>query len=138
MVLDNLRFMLLNIFQNFEVYIEIYIFAQFFNKLGLFYMAISMIEERGSWYYIYDERGKKQKTLSANIGNLLGWSSDFFIVENGSWYYLYDEDGKKLKTLSANIGDFVSISGNTFCVRNGSWLYTYDKDGKKINTRSAR
>ncbi|MDD3771335.1 MAG: hypothetical protein PHC38_01605 [Weeksellaceae bacterium] len=101
-------------------------------------MAISNIDNRGSWYDIYDERGKKAKTLSSNIGDIEGFSSDFFIVNRGSWYDLYDEDGKKYKTLSTNIGDFVSVSGNTFVVKRGSWLDTYDKSGKKINTRSAR
>ena len=130
--------MLKNILNNLDIYIYIYIFAQFLTFNTFIVMAISMIEQNGSWYYIYDERGKKQKTMAANIGDLLGWSSEFFIIKNGSWYYLYDEDGKKLKTMAANIGDFVSITGNTFCVRNGSWLYTYDISGKKINTRPAR
>ena len=35
-------------------------------------MAISMIERHGSWYEIYDERGKKQKTVSEQIGMVLG------------------------------------------------------------------
>lgn len=100
-------------------------------------MAISMIERRSAWYDIYDERGKKQKTLSESIGEVLGWAANFFVVRRSAWYDLYDESGKKYKTLSESIGSFVSISGDTFIVRRSAWLDTYDRTGKKINTRSA-
>lgn len=60
-------------------------------------MAISSIEHRSSWYDIFDARGKKTRTLSDNIGELLGWSDRFFIVRRSSWYDTYDEQGKKSK-----------------------------------------
>lgn len=47
-------------------------------------MAISIIERHGSWYEIYDDRGKKQKTVPESIGMMLGWGSQFFIVHKGS------------------------------------------------------
>ena len=80
-------------------------------------MAISMIERHGSWYDIYDERGKKQKTLPEHIGMLLGWGTRFFIVHKGSWYELYDESGKKYKTFPDHTGTFVSIYGDIFILR---------------------
>lgn len=49
-------------------------------------MAISSIEHRGYWYEIFDARGKKAKSISDNIGELLGWSDKFFIVMKGYWY----------------------------------------------------
>jgi len=101
-------------------------------------MAISMIERHGSWYDIFDERGKKTKSVSENIGEIMGHSSNFFIVLKGSWYDLYDGQGKKYKSLSSNIGMFVSVSGDTFVVRKGSWLDTYDRFGKKVSSRAAR
>lgn len=58
-------------------------------------MAISSIEHRGYWYEIFDARGKKAKSISDNIGELLGWSDRFFIVMKGYWYDTYDEQGKK-------------------------------------------
>lgn len=81
---------------------------------------------------------KKQKTLSESIGEVLGWSANFFVVRRSAWYDLYDESGKKYKTLSESIGSFVSISGDTFIIRRSAWLDTYDRFGAKINTRSAR
>jgi len=101
-------------------------------------MAISNIEKHGSWYEIYDEKGKKTKTLSATIGEVEGFGRDFFVVSRSAWIELYDEGGRKYKTLPASIGNIVSVSSNGFVVRNGSWLDTYDKTGKKINTRSAK
>lgn len=63
-------------------------------------MAISNIEHRGYYYDLYNEAGKKYKTISDNIGNVEGFGADFFVVSCGAWYHLYDETGKKYKTLS--------------------------------------
>lgn len=38
---------------------------------------ISHIETTKSWYYIYDQDGKKIKTLSTSQGELKGYSSTF-------------------------------------------------------------
>jgi hypothetical protein len=107
-------------------------------ELNVCFMAISNIEKKGSWYHIYNEKGKKFKTLSENIGKLEGFSSSFFIVSKGSWYYLYDETGKRYKTLSSSTGEIISVSGDTFVVRKGSWIHTYNKSGKKVSTRAAK
>jgi hypothetical protein len=101
------------------------------------FSAISNIEKKGSWYYIYNEKGKKIKTMSGSIGEIEGFSSTFFIVSKGSWYYFYDENGKHYKTLSNSTGKILSVSGDTFVVQKGSWVYTYNKNGKKINSRAA-
>ena len=101
--------------------------------------SISYIETTKSWYYIYDQNGKKIKTLSSTIGELQGFSSTFFVVKSGSWYYIYDANGKKTKTLSeSTVGKVLSVSGDTFTSRQGAWIYTWSKDGKKINTRAAK
>lgn len=101
-------------------------------------MAISSIEHRGSWYDVFDARGKKAKTISDNIGELMGWSDRFFIVMIGAWYDTYDEQGRRIKRISANIGNYVSICADQFIVRRGAWLDTYDAWGKKISTHTAR
>lgn len=107
-------------------------------KKNICNMAISSIEHRGYWYEIFDARGKNVKSISDNIGELLGWSDKFFIVMKGYWYDTYDEQGKRIKSISTNIGYFVSICADQFIVRKGSWLDTYDAWGKKISTRAAR
>ena len=100
--------------------------------------SISYIETTKSWYYIYDQDGKKIKALSTNIGELQGFSATFFVVKSGSWYYLYDAKGNKTKALSTyTVGDVLSVAGDTFTSRVGSWIYTWDKEGKKISTRAA-
>ena len=101
--------------------------------------SISHIETTKSWYYIYDQSGKKIKTLSSNIGELEGFCSSFFIVKCGSWYYIYDAKGNKTKALSiSTIGKILSVSGDTFTSQVGSWIYTWSKEGKKISTRAAQ
>lgn len=100
---------------------------------------ISSVESSGSWVYMYDASGHKYKTLSGvSVGQVMGYSSSFFVSRNGSWIYLYDADGNKYKTLSyVSVGDVTGVSGDTFTSRNGSWIYTWSKDGRKINTRAA-
>jgi hypothetical protein len=101
--------------------------------------SISHIETTKNWYYLYNQEGKKVKTLSSNIGELQGFSSTFFVVKSGSWYYVYDANGKKTKTLSeSTVGKVLSVSGETFTSQVGSWIYTWSKEGKKISTRAAR
>lgn len=39
--------------------------------------SISHIETTKNWYYIYDQDGKKIKTLSTSQGELKGYSSTF-------------------------------------------------------------
>ena len=100
--------------------------------------SISHIETTKNWYYIYDQDGKKIKTLSSTIGELQVFSSTFFVVKSGSWYYIYDANGKKNKTLSeSTVGKVLSVSGDTFTSQVGSWIYTWSKEGKKISTRTA-
>lgn len=115
------------------------IIALLLSVVGLKAQSISHIETTKNWYYIYDQDGKKTKTLSATIGELQGFSSSFFVVKSGSWYYIYDATGKKTKTLSeSTVGKVLSVSGETFTSQVGSWIYTWSKEGKKINTRAAR
>ena len=101
---------------------------------------ISYIETTKNWYYIYDESGKKIKTLYRNgIGEIKGWGKDFFVTKRGAYYLICDANGKTLKTLGAqSVGEVVSVSSSTFTSRLGVWLYTWNKEGKKINTRAAK
>lgn len=101
---------------------------------------ISHIETTKSWYYIYDQDGKKIKTLSTSQGELKGYSSTFYIIKQGSAFYVtYDVNGKRLHTFgAASVGEILAVSGDTFTSRQGAWVYTWDKEGKKINTRAAK
>ena len=115
-----------------------------FILLGMFGLVskaeqISSVETSGSWIYIYNSEGKKYKTLSVStVGNVMGYSSSFFVSQNGNWIYLWDAEGKKIKTMSkSTVGDVICVAGDTFTSKNGSWIYTWNKEGKKINTRSA-
>lgn len=100
--------------------------------------SISYIETTKSWYYIYDQNGRKIKGLSTYIGELKGFSAEIFVVKNGSWYYIYNAKGDKIKGMSVyTVGDVLSVAGETFTSRKGSWIYTWDKNGKVVSTRAA-
>ena len=107
--------------------------------IGLNAQSISHIETTKSWYYIYDQNGKKIKTLSSSIGELKGYSSTFYIIKQGSGFYItFDVNGRQLHAFSAaSVGEIVSVAGDTFTSRNGAWIYTWTKDGEKISTRSS-
>ena len=102
--------------------------------------SISYVEITKNWYYIYDQNGKKIKTLSTSQGELKGYSSTFYIIKQGSAFYVtYDVNGKRLHTFgAASVGEVLAVSGDTFTSRLGAWIYTWSKEGKKINTRAAK
>ena len=115
------------------------VIALLLSGISTYAQSISHIETAGSWYYIYDQDGKKANTLSCSIGELQGFCSSFFIVKSGSWYYIYNAKGKKTQTLSvSSVGKILSVSGETFTSQSGSWIYTWSKDGKRIGTRAAQ
>ncbi len=111
-----------------------------FSVLTLQAQSISHIETTKSWYYIYDQDGKKIKTISTSQGELMGYSSNFYIIKQGSAFYItYDASGKRLHTFGASsVGEIQGVAGDTFTSRNGVWIYTWSKEGKKISTRAAK
>lgn len=116
------------------------IMALLLSVTGLKAQSISHIETTKNWYYIYDQDGKKIKTLSTSQGELKGYSSSFYIIKQGSAFYItYDVNGKRLHTFGASsVGEIIGVAGDTFTSRQGVWVYTWDKEGKKISTRAAR
>jgi len=62
----------------------IFITIMLFSVLGLRGQSISHIEITKNWYYIYDQNGKKIKTLSTNQGEPKGYSYTFYIIKQGS------------------------------------------------------
>ena len=111
-----------------------------FSIANLQAQSISHIETTKNWYYIYDQDGKKIKTLSTSQGELKGYSSTFYIIKQGSAFYItYDVNGKRLHTFgAASVGEILAVSGDTFTGCQGVWIYTWSKEGKKINTRAAK
>ena len=109
-------------------------------SLSIQAQSISYIETTKGWYYIYDQSGMRIKTISSSLGELAGYSSNFYIIKLISVFYVtYDAAGKHLHTFSTNsVGEILNATGDTFTSRNGLWIYTWSKDGKKISTRSAR
>ena len=109
-------------------------------SLSIQAQSISYIETTKGWYYIYDQSGKRIKTISSSQGELVGYSSNFYIIKLIAGFYVtYDATEKRLHTFSTNsVGEILNATGDTFTSRNGSWIYTWSKDGKKISTRSAR
>lgn len=116
------------------------VMALLLSVVGLKAQSISHIETTKNWYYIYDQDGKKIKTISTSQGELKGYSSTFYIIKQGSAFYVtYDVNGKRLHTWGASsVGEILGVTGDTFTSRQGAWIYTWSKDGKKINTRAAK
>lgn len=99
---------------------------------------IAYVEATKNWYYVYDQKGRKLSSLSANNGELKGYSSTFYVIATKNWVYTYDAKSRKIATVSANnVGTVIGVAGDTFTSRNGSWIYIWDKNCKKVGTRSA-
>lgn len=100
--------------------------------------SISYIETTRAWYNIYDQDGKMIKSLSTGLGELVGYSSSFYIIKQKTGFYVtYDVSGRQLYTFSTGVvGDILCVSGDTFTSRKGSWIYTWSKDGKLISSRT--
>lgn len=88
--------------------------------------SISYIETTSTWIRIYDESGKVYYTYSrSRFGEVVGYSSSFFIIHRGSFYVIYDANCRSLKTMPvSNIGEILSVAGKTFTARNGSFVCT--------------
>ena len=116
------------------------VMALLLSVIGLKAQNISHIETTKNWYYIYDQDGKKIKTLSTSQGELKGYSSTFYIIKQGSAFYItYDVNGKRLHTFGASgVGEILGVAGDTFTSRQGAWIYTWSKDGKKISKRATK
>ena len=100
--------------------------------------SISYIETTKGWYNIYDQDGKMIKSLSSGLGQLVGYSSTFYIIKQKTGFYItYDVCGKKLHTFSTGVvGEILTVSGDTFTSRKDSWIYIWSKYGKLISSRS--
>lgn len=117
--------------------LSLFSFVQLAEGKGKF---ISNIETNRTWIYVYDEDGNKVQTLSrSTVGEVMGWSSTFFVSRSGNWYYLYNAAGKRYRTMSVgSVGEILAVTGDTFTSQQGQWVYTWDKNGKRIKTRSAQ
>lgn len=119
---------------------QLIIVALLLSVAGLKAQTISHIETTKNWYYIYDQDGKRIKTISTSQGELKGYSSTFYIIKQGTAFYVtYDVKGKRLHTWGASsVGEILGVAGDTFTSCQGAWIYTWSKDGKKISTRAAK
>ena len=113
--------------------------ALLLSVVGLKAQSISHIETTNAWYYIYDQNGKKIRTVSTAQGELKGYSDTFYIIKQGSSFYItYDANGKRLHVFNAHsVGEILNVAGDTFTSQQGHQIHTWHKDGKKIRTRYA-
>jgi hypothetical protein len=63
-------------------------------------MAIANAIQKGSYIYIYDEKGRQLAYVSAGDG-LHGFTSGSVSVRRGSYIYMYDEKGRQTGYVSA-------------------------------------
>jgi hypothetical protein len=102
--------------------------------------AIGFIETTKNWYYIYDQNGRRMRTLSTSQGELKGYSSTFYILKEGTAFYItFDVNGRRIHTFgTSTVGEVLAVTGDNFTSRQGPWLHTWTKDGKKLSTRAAQ
>jgi hypothetical protein len=65
---------------------------------------IATAVQRGSFVYVYDEKGSQMFILSAGGGEkdgLAGYTSTTVSIRRGSFIYIYNEKGSQVSTVSA-------------------------------------
>lgn len=62
-------------------------------------MAIANTEIRGSWLYIYDEKGNKTGDVCLSSGDqVVGVTAVAVSIKRGNWVYTYDEKGHQISS----------------------------------------
>ena len=74
---------------------RIVLIKMIFVKPRGFIMAISTAVQRGSWVYVYGEKGQQ---LTSIAGELHGFTGSSVSVKRGNWVYVYDEHGHQQGT----------------------------------------
>ena len=94
--------------------------------------AIGFIETTKAWYYIYDQNGRRLRTLSTSQGELKGYSSTFYILKEGTAFYVtFDVNARRLHTFGAStVGEVLAVTGDNFTSRQGPWLHTWTRTAK--------
>ena len=67
-------------------------------------MAIGNAVQRGSYVYVYDEKGRQLAMIAAGNGasdGLKGYTGSTASVQRGSYIYTYDEKGRQLSMTPA-------------------------------------
>jgi len=67
-------------------------------------MAIGSAVQRGSFVYVYDEKGRQLTTLPAGSGpedGLKGYTGATVSIRRGSFIYTHDERGRQTSTTPA-------------------------------------
>lgn len=111
------------------------IFIIVLSSLISYSQNISHIQQTSSWYYVYDTNNKKLATITKSTGELVGYSSEIFILKKGTWYYIYNATGKRLTTIeSSRVGEIISVTRDQFVSTKGNWIYIWNSRGRRINT----
>jgi len=60
-----------------------------------------IVLQKGSWYYTYDEKGKRIGILASSTGDFKNALGNSFNLKKGSFIYTYDKSCKKTGTRAA-------------------------------------
>ena len=63
-------------------------------------MSIGSAVQRGSFVYVYDEKGRQLATVPAGEG-MQGYTGSTVSVRRGAFIHTYDERGRQISTIPA-------------------------------------
>lgn len=64
-------------------------------------MAISNVQNEGSWIRVYDENCKRISQMSSSNIRVISAAGNSFTTKEGSWLRVYDEKCKRISQRSA-------------------------------------
>ena len=72
--------------------------------LGRLQMAIGNVVERGTYVYVYDEKGRQLSAIASGGGpkdGLVGYTSSTVNIRRGAYIFSYDERGRQISSTPA-------------------------------------
>ena len=95
---------------------------------------IADVRQKGSYYEVLDERGKKIKDFPASSGiELCGHGSDFVVFCKSGYYRIIDDTGRTLKDMPESAcGEFLKANGDIILFQKNGYVRSCDKNGNKI------
>ncbi|MCY6411839.1 hypothetical protein QTA56_06765 [Acinetobacter sp. VNH17] len=64
-------------------------------------MAIALVQEKGGYFYVYDEKGRQLFAKGKLASTLVGYTSNTVSIKKGGFIYVYDEKGHQIAAKSA-------------------------------------
>lgn len=126
--------------RSFHILKNKYVNANYRSHFGAIWnIMIADVTLKNKMYYVLDEKGKEiAHDWESNMGELMGFTSEFIVFLKNKMYYTRDEKMNEIAhDWETNLGDFKNAAGTIVNFVKNKMIYTKDKKLKEISHRWA-